>query len=100
MARLTDVGSVRELTPLRTKHDARSPGVTYQLEHVLCGKSKCKKLHGPYWYAYWKVEQRMHKRYVGKKFHVIDRRLVPQAPAESVLGNRAASPRGRLPKTH
>lgn len=88
-----------ELKPLRTKHDPRSPGITYQLEYVLCGKAKCRKLHGPYWYAYWKVEQHMRKRYVGKKFHVIDRIPVAALELEPVLGNRAASPRGRLPKT-
>ena len=39
---------------------------TLRLELVLCGKGSCKKLHGPYWYAYWKERERTRKRYVGK----------------------------------
>jgi len=60
-------------TVIRTKQDARTPGVTYQLEWILCGKRKCKKLHGPYWYAYWKTANRTRTRYVGKRFKIIDR---------------------------
>lgn len=45
----------------------------YQLERVRCGKSGCKctgengKLHGPYWYAYWREDGKLKSRYVGKK---------------------------------
>lgn len=49
--------------------------VTYQRELVTCGKSTCGKLHGPYWYAYWRSAQRalrgpskVCKRYIGKDF--------------------------------
>lgn len=40
--------------------------VTYQLEHVLCGK--CPKWHGPYWYAYWRIGGKLRKLYIGRNF--------------------------------
>lgn len=40
--------------------------VTYQSELVLCGKPKCRKWHGPYWYAYWTEEARTRTLYIGK----------------------------------
>lgn len=40
--------------------------VTYQLEHVKCGKPKCSKWHGPYWYAYWSAGGKTRSLYVGK----------------------------------
>lgn len=44
---------------------------TYRLEGVRCGKEKCKcahgKLHGPYWYSYTRVEDKVKSRYVGKR---------------------------------
>jgi hypothetical protein len=40
--------------------------ITYQLELVLCGKAKCTRWHGPYWYAYWWRGTRQFSRYVGK----------------------------------
>jgi hypothetical protein len=45
----------------------------YQLERVRCGKLTCKcmgkdaKLHGPYWYAYWRENGKLKSRYIGKK---------------------------------
>ena len=51
-------------------------GVTYQLERVKCGKEGCKctdaPTHGPYWYAYWRVNDRQKTRYVGKRFKTIN----------------------------
>ncbi|MBD2773216.1 DUF6788 family protein [Iningainema tapete] len=51
-------------------------GVTYQLERVKCGKEGCKcteaPIHGPYWYAYWRVNDRQKTRYIGKRFKTID----------------------------
>jgi hypothetical protein len=41
--------------------------VTYQLEHVQCGKSRCRRWHGPYWYAYWTSGGKTRSLYVGKK---------------------------------
>jgi hypothetical protein len=46
-------------------------GETYRLEGVRCGKEKCKcargKLHGPYWYGYTRVKDKVKSRYVGKQ---------------------------------
>jgi hypothetical protein len=44
---------------------------------VLCGKAKCKRLHGPYWYAYWQVGRGTRKVYVGKSLpaDLAERRL-------------------------
>jgi len=43
---------------------------TYRLESIRCGKEKCKcargKLHGPYWYSYTRVKDRVISQYVGK----------------------------------
>ncbi len=43
---------------------------TYRLESVRCGKEKCKcaqgKLHGPYWYSYTRVKDRVISQYIGK----------------------------------
>ena len=50
----------------------------YQLERVRCGKVGCKcggeagELHGPYWYAYWRVEGKLKSRYVGKKLKPVE----------------------------
>jgi hypothetical protein len=44
---------------------------TYRLESIRCGKEKCKcshgKLHGPYWYSYTRVKDRVISQYIGKK---------------------------------
>lgn len=40
--------------------------MTYQLEHVTCGKPKCRRWHGPYWYAYWTSGGRTRSLYIGK----------------------------------
>ena len=50
----------------------------YQLERVRCGKVGCKcggeagELHGPYWYAYWRVEGKLKSCYVGKKLRPVE----------------------------
>ncbi|MDQ3646185.1 MAG: hypothetical protein M3345_04535 [Actinomycetota bacterium] len=42
-------------------------GVTYRRENVRCGKEGCKSCpHGPYWYAYYRVEGRLRSRYIGR----------------------------------
>ena len=52
-------------------------GVTYRLEHVLCGKPQCRcaagACHGPYWYAYWFTNGKIRKRYIGKHFRAVQR---------------------------
>ncbi len=90
-----------KLAPVRVRHEPTTPGVTYQLEHVLCGKARCPKLHGPYWYAYWKTGGRVRKRYIGKRFHVVEwlgGSLTSVERAGPGLGNRLGRPRKRLPK--
>ena len=42
--------------------------ITYELRSVLCGKKGCKRLHGPYWYAYFTAGGRVRTVYIGKKF--------------------------------
>ena len=43
---------------------------TYRLEGIRCGKEKCKcargKVHGPYWYSYTRVKDKVTSQYVGK----------------------------------
>jgi hypothetical protein len=43
---------------------------TYRLESIRCGKENCKcargKLHGPYWYSYTRVEDKVTSQYIGK----------------------------------
>jgi hypothetical protein len=44
---------------------------TYRHEYVHCGKQSCTSCrtgpgHGPYIYAYWRANGRLHKRYLGK----------------------------------
>jgi Family of unknown function (DUF6788) len=45
--------------------------MTYRLEGIRCGKEKCKcmrgKLHGPYWYSYTRIKDKVKSQYVGKK---------------------------------
>jgi hypothetical protein len=76
----------------------RGRGVTYQLELVLCGKPRCRKRHGPYWYAYWSRGNRTRKRYVGKQWRELND-VEREGPAKKpVLGNAPARDRA-LPKT-
>jgi hypothetical protein len=47
------------------------PSPTYRHEYVRCGKQPCTACqtgpgHGPYIYAYWRADGRLHKRYLGK----------------------------------
>jgi hypothetical protein len=43
---------------------------TYRLERVRCGKERCKcargKLHGPYWYSYTRIKDKVKSQYIGK----------------------------------
>lgn len=53
---------------------------TYRLEGVRCGKEKCKcargKLHGPYWYSYTRVKDKVISKYIGKRLpKVAERKL-------------------------
>jgi hypothetical protein len=55
----------------QTVDERRLDNRTYRLEGVRCGKEKCKcargKPHGPYWYSYTRVKDKVISRYVGKK---------------------------------
>jgi hypothetical protein len=40
----------------------------FRSEYVRCGKDGCNTCpHGPYWYGYFRVGTRVHKRYFGKR---------------------------------
>jgi hypothetical protein len=39
---------------------------TIRQEYVKCGNPDCQNSHGPYFYAYWKQDKKLKKRYVGK----------------------------------
>jgi hypothetical protein len=44
---------------------------TFRLQGVRCGKERCKciggTLHGPYWYSYTRVKDKLTSQYIGKK---------------------------------
>ncbi len=56
---------VTHTSPTHDQFDGAS--VTYQLEQVQCGKRKCVRWHGPYWYAYWSSFGKTRSLYIGKK---------------------------------
>lgn len=39
---------------------------TIRQEYVTCGNPDCQDSHGPYFYAYWKVNGKLNKKYMGK----------------------------------
>ena len=39
---------------------------TIRQEFIRCGNPDCQNSHGPYFYAYWKQDKKLKKRYVGK----------------------------------
>jgi hypothetical protein len=63
----------RERQIVDTKHGDRFKGfsVVYQRELVQCGKAKCRRWHGPYWYAYTRKDGRARSFYVGKDFRTL-----------------------------
>jgi hypothetical protein len=73
-----------ETTPIRRNSNNREVvqtehigNVIYQLEYIRCGKVGCKcdgeygEFHGPYWYAYWREDNKLRSKYVGKKLKVL-----------------------------
>jgi hypothetical protein len=54
----------------RTVSEQTLDNRTYRLESIRCGKENCKcaygKLHGPYWYSYTRVEDKVTSQYIGK----------------------------------
>ena len=49
---------------------------TIRQEYVKCGNPDCQKSHGPYFYAYWKEDKKLNKRYVGKNFYTFRLRQI------------------------
>lgn len=59
-------------------------GVSYRLESVRCGKPNCSSCpHGPYWYAYFRENGRLHSRYIGKE--------LPEDVKRAIGGGRRTS---------
>jgi hypothetical protein len=52
------------------------PNATIRQEYVKCGDPDCQKSHGPYFYAYWKEDKKLNKRYVGKNFEAFRLRQI------------------------
>lgn len=86
---------------VETKHDTSGKlgarAVVYQRELVLCGKGNCSRLHGPYWYAYWRSAQKslsgpskLCKRYIGKDWREM---TAPEARVQEALGNKRKAKR-------
>jgi hypothetical protein len=58
----------REGGVLAPRRPPRRQTVTYRQESVRCGQPSCTRCpHGPYWYAYWRQDGRVRKRYLGKE---------------------------------
>jgi len=45
----------------------RTPGLTIQLEEIMCGKNCRGCPHGPYYYGYFRQGGRLRSVYIGKK---------------------------------
>jgi hypothetical protein len=59
-------------TPRRQVVEERATETrSYRLERIRCGKEKCKcaqgKLHGPYWYSYIRIKDKVKSQYIGKR---------------------------------
>lgn len=82
-------GTVKRREVLQTHETSRK---TYRLEHVSCGKERCRcaagKLHGPYWYAYWTEDGKTKSHYIGKK---LPRGIKPRAEAPKPRARRAST---------
>jgi hypothetical protein len=66
-AERAEKSSSRKRTVAEQTFDSR----TYRLESIRCGKEKCQcarsKLHGPYWYSYTRIKDKVKSEYVGKR---------------------------------
>lgn len=61
----------------------------YRSEYVKCGKAGCRRCpHGPYWYAYWRQDGKLRKRYIGK---VDPRKGEEQNPHDDIFDARKAT---------
>src|SRR5215472_18915184 len=52
---------------------------TIRQEYVKCGNPDCQRSHGPYFYAYWKQDKKLNKRYVGKNLEDFQFRRIAKA---------------------
>jgi hypothetical protein len=72
LIRKAELSDIAEKSTPRKQTVSEQPlgNKTYRLESVRCGKEKCKcargKLHGPYWYSYTRVKDKVTSQYVGK----------------------------------
>jgi hypothetical protein len=53
---------------MKLKNREIPPNATIRQEFIRCGNPDCQNSHGPYFYAYWKQDKKLRKRYVGKNF--------------------------------
>src|SRR5438874_6044456 len=70
--RTEEADRIKQRSPRkRTVAERTLDNKTYRLEGIRCGKENCKctrgKLHGPYWYSYARVKDKVTSRYVGKR---------------------------------
>lgn len=70
--RVEETERVEKLSsPKQTVSEQSLDNKTYRLESIRCGKEKCKcargKLHGPYWYSYTRVKDKVTSQYIGKR---------------------------------
>ena len=60
----------KSLTQKQTVTEKSLEDKTYHFESIRCGKEICKcargKLHGPYWYSYIRVNDKIKSQYIGK----------------------------------
>jgi len=68
---------------------------TIRMEYVRCGKSGCRGCpHGPYYYAYWRENGKLRKRYLGKNDPREARAAEPTAPhPHDAIFNRSTATR-------
>ncbi len=68
-----EIDTTVPLTPKNGSHGAPDAAhITYRQEYIRCGKTPCKRCddgagHGPYWYAYQRMNGKLTKRYIGKQ---------------------------------
>lgn len=73
------------LEGFRIDHDG---AITLQQKRIRCGKRRCRKLHGPYWYAFFKVDGRTRCRYIGRELPV----ALEREPRCTINGLRSIGP--------
>jgi len=63
-------------------------GITYRQERVDCGRACGSCPHGPYWYAYQRINGRLDKRYVGIELPEDVERVAPLNVQAAILVER------------